>query len=351
MTKHENREIQIGSYLINDSSDAFVIAEVGHNHQGNVELCEKFFYSAARAGASAVKLQKRENKALYTKDFYNSPYVSENSFGKTYGEHREFLEFSKSEYTHLQKVATDLGLIFFATAFDFASADFLLELGVPVIKVASGDLKSAPLLSYLSKSGIPLIISTGGATFGEIERALDDVNPSRVALLQCTAAYPAEPSEMDLRVITQFRETFPNTTVGLSSHDRGIAFPVVAYALGARIIEKHFTIDRSMKGTDHAFSLEPTGMEKMIRDLQLTRLALGDGRKKVYDKEKEPIRKMSKMLVYSNALQEGTELTKEHFSLKSPNDGISPQLMNQLIGKRLAIQVSEAQVVSFEDLV
>jgi N-acetylneuraminate synthase/sialic acid synthase len=106
-----------------------------------------------------------------------------------------------------------------------------------------------------------------------------------------------------------------------------------------------------MKGTDHAFSLEPTGMEKMIRDLQLTRLALGAGQKKVYDKEKEPIRKMSKMLVYSNALQEGTELTKEHFSLKSPNDGISPQLMNQLIGKRLAIQVSEAQVVSFEDLV
>jgi N-acetylneuraminate synthase/sialic acid synthase len=340
------RQLQIGNFTISDSSDAFVIAEVGHNHQGNVDLCEKFFVAAARSGASAVKLQKRDNRNLYTKEFYASPYSGPTSFGSTYGEHREFLEFGLEEYLHLQKVATELGLIFFATAFDFASADFLLELDVPVIKVASGDLKSAPLLKYLNDSSKPLIISTGGANVEEITRALEDVNPENVALLQCTAAYPADPEEMDLMAIKQFRELFPHTVVGLSSHDRGIAFPVVAYALGARVIEKHFTIDRSMKGTDHSFSLEPSGMEKMVRDLKLTRLALGDGNKKIHEREKEPVRKMGKMLVYAKNLEVGSTLSAEDFSLKSPRDGLSPQELDQIIGKKLRVAVRKDEVAS-----
>jgi len=343
------RELQIANYLVSDSSDAFVIAEVGHNHQGSVELCEKFFQAAARSGATAVKLQKRENKTLYTNSFYNSPYVGPTSFGPTYGEHREFLEFGKSEYIHLQKVAAELGLVFFATAFDFASADFLLELDVPVIKVASGDLKSAPLLKYLSESKVPLIISTGGSNIEEIKRAMQDVDPKNVGLLQCTAAYPANPEEMDLLAIKQFRDLFPQTVIGLSSHDRGIAFPVVAYTLGARIIEKHFTIDRSMKGTDHSFSLEPTGMEKMVRDLQLTRLALGDGKKKIYERENEPVRKMSKMLVYANELSAGTKIAVSDFALKSPKEGLSPQTIDELIGLSLKSNVAKDQIVRTED--
>lgn len=343
------RELRIENHVISDLSNAFVIAEIGHNHQGNVELCEKFFHAAARAGATAVKLQKRENKTLYTESFFNSPYEGPTSFGSTYGEHREFLEFGKKEYLHLQSVAKDLGLIFFATAFDFASADFLLELNVPVIKVASGDLKSAPLLAYLSKSNTPLIISTGGASMEEIKRAMEDVDPKNVGLLQCTAAYPADPEEMNLLAIKQFRDAFPGTVVGLSSHDRGIAFPVVAYALGGRIIEKHFTIDRSMKGTDHSFSLEPTGMEKMVRDLQLTRLALGDGIKKIYDREKEPVRKMGKMLVYSRDFVAGSTLSMEDFGLKSPGDGLSPQRISDLVGMTLKLGVLKDQVVRIED--
>jgi sialic acid synthase len=344
-----HRQLQIAKHLVSDSSDAFVIAEVGHNHQGSVELCEKFFQAAARSGATAVKLQKRQNQTLYTNSFYNSPYEGPTSFGSTYGEHREFLEFGKSEYTHLQKVATELGLVFFATAFDFASADFLLELNVPVIKVASGDLKSAPLLKYLSESKVPLIISTGGSSIEEIKRALQDVDPTNVGLLQCTAAYPANPEEMDLLVIKQYRDLFPQTVIGLSSHDRGIAFPVVAYTLGARIIEKHFTIDRSMKGTDHSFSLEPTGMEKMVRDLQLTRLALGDGKKKIYERENEPVRKMSKMLVYAKELSAGTKIAISDFALKSPREGLSPQTIDQLIGLSLKSNVSKDQIVRIED--
>jgi sialic acid synthase len=344
------RELNIGNVTISDSSEAFVIAEIGHNHQGSVELCEKFFEAAARSGASAVKLQKRDNKSLYTESFFNSPYEGPTSFGSTYGEHREFLEFGKSDYQHLQSVAKQFNLLFFATAFDLPSADFLLNLNVPAIKVASGDLKSAPLISYLSKSGVPLIISTGGASLEEVKRAMEDVEPSNVALLQCTAAYPAEPEEMDLLVIKEFRNSFPNTVVGLSSHDRGIAFPVVAYALGARIIEKHFTIDRSMKGTDHSFSLEPTGMGKMVRDLQLTRLALGDGHKKAHEREKVGMRKMGKMLVYSRPIDAGTVLSIDDFSLKSPQEGLHPQNINLLVGSKLLCSVDMNQPAELHHL-
>ena len=349
MKKAGTRELLIENVLISDTSDAFVIAEIGHNHQGSVDLCEKFFKSAAKSGATAVKLQKRNNKLLYTKSYFNSPYVGPTSFGETYGLHREFLEFGKQEYKYLQQVAKELNLIFFATAFDFASADFLLELNVPVIKIASGDLRSAPLIAYLGKQDIPLIISTGGSNLQEITRALEDVNPNKIGLLQCTAAYPAEAEEMDLLAIKQFRGIFPNTVIGLSSHDRGIAFPIAAYTLGARIIEKHFTLDRSMKGTDHAFSLEPAGFDKMVRDLKLLKVALGDGHKKIYEKETEPIRKMSKMLVYSGDFTAGTVISLDHFSLKSPCDGLNPQAVDYLINKKLHVDVLTNQIVKLED--
>ena len=344
------RKLNISGTEISDDSDAFVIAEIGHNHQGDVELCEKFFIEAAAAGVNAVKLQKRDNKSLYTNDFYNSPYEGPTSFGDTYGKHREFLEFDFDQYKHLQEFARKLGLIFFATAFDFKSADFLMELGVPAIKVASGDLKSAPLISYLSKFKIPLILSTGGASLLEIKRAMKDVNPEQIALLQCTAAYPAEAEDMNLKVISQFRNEFPNTVVGLSSHDRGIAFPVAAFALGARVIEKHFTLDRTMKGTDHSYSLEPTGMKKMVRDLRLTRTAMGLENKTILDKEKAPIRKMGKMLVYSSSISAGETLKNVHFELKSPQDGLNPQELDKFLGKKLLINVKKNQLVKFSDI-
>ena len=347
MTK---RILKIGKFQVEDKSDAFIIAEIGHNHQGSVEICEQMFQAAARSGATAVKLQKRDNINLYTKNFFNSPYEGPTSFGSTYGIHREFLEFDKKQYLHLQQVASDLDLVFFATAFDFKSADFLLDIGVPVIKVASGDLKSAPLIQYLSRSKLPLILSTGGATLDEIKRATQDTDPSNIAILQCTAAYPAEPSEMDLNVITQFRNTFPNTVIGLSSHDRGIAFPVVAFALGARIIEKHFTTDRSMKGTDHAFSLEPTGMEKMVRDLHLVKQAMGDGKKKIHPREENGIRKMGKMLVYSSNIAKGTTLELSHFALKSPQDGLNPQNIDSFLGRKLTQDVLLDNPAKFEDI-
>ncbi len=228
--------VRIGARQIGDHSECYVIAEIGHNHQGSVAKCKELFREAKLAGAHAVKLQKRDNRGLYTRAAYDKPYDNENSFGATYGEHREFLEFGATEYRELQKYARELGIDFFATAFDIASAGFLHALDVPAYKIASGDLKSTPLLKHVARIGKPMIISTGGALIEDVQRAYDTIMPinPQLAILQCTAGYPAAFEELDLRVISTYRDRFPNAVVGFSSHDNGIAMPVAAFVLGAR---------------------------------------------------------------------------------------------------------------------
>jgi N-acetylneuraminate synthase/sialic acid synthase len=278
-----SRSLTIDHSTITDDSDCYVIAEIGHNHQGSLEKCRELFRAAKECGADAVKLQKRDNRSLYTRAMYDKPYENENSFGPTYGAHREALELGRDAYVDLQRYAAELGVTFFATAFDVPSADFLAKLDVPAYKIASGDLKNLPLLRYVARIGRPVIVSTGGATLDDVRRAADaigEINP-RLGILQCTATYPTEPEQMNLRVISSLREQFPEACIGLSDHYNGIAMAVAAYVLGARIIEKHFTLNHTWRGTDHALSLEPVGMRKMVRDLRRARAALGDGVKRV----------------------------------------------------------------------
>ena len=327
--------MKIGAHEIGDATQCYVIAEIGHNHQGNLERAKELFKEAKLAGAHAVKLQKRHNRGLYTRAAYNKPYDNENSFGATYGEHREFLEFEREQYTELQAFAKELGVDFFSTAFDLHSADFLETLDVPAYKIASGDLKSTPLLKHVARLGKPMIVSTGGATLEDVKRAYETVMPinTQLAILQCTAGYPAAFEELDLRVIDTYRKEFPDAVIGFSSHDNGIAMPVAAYMLGARIVEKHFTLNRAMKGTDHAFSLEPVGLRKMVRDLDRTFKAMGNGQKRVHESEKAPIIKMGKSLVVARDLPSGHVLTANDIVMKSPGGGIPPYELDSVLGK------------------
>ncbi|MEW6319607.1 MAG: N-acetylneuraminate synthase family protein [Acidobacteriota bacterium] len=346
------RTLTIGSHTIGDDSSCYVIAEVGHNHQGSLKTCMELFKAAKEAGVHAVKLQKRHNKSLYTKASYDKPYENENSYGPTYGAHREALEFGETEYRELQQYCKELGVDFFATAFDFHSADFLENLGMPAYKIASGDLKNTPLLKHVAKFGKPMIVSTGGATLDDVRRAHDTVrelNP-QLAILQCTAGYPCEYELLDLRVISTYRDLFPETVVGFSGHDNGIAMAVAAYVLGSRIVEKHFTLNRAWRGTDHAFSLEPVGMRKMVRDLERTRVALGDGQKKIYPSEASPILKMGKKIVAARALPAGHILTVADLALKSPGDGLPPYELDNVVGQSLVQPVNEDDEITFQIL-
>jgi sialic acid synthase len=344
------RTLRIDGREISDDSHCYVIAEIGHNHQGSVDQAKLLFAEAKRCGADAVKLQKRDNRSLYTDEFYNRPYDNENSFGPTYGAHREALEFGRDEYLELKRYSGEIGITFFATAFDFKSVDFLAELDMPAYKIASGDLTNTPLLRYVAQTGKPVIFSTGAGTLDDVRRAYDTVAAitSEVAVLQCTAGYPVEWNELDLGVIGTYRQLFDGAVVGFSSHDNGIAMAVAAFVLGARIVEKHFTLNRAMKGTDHSFSLEPVGLTKLVRDLRRTRVAIGDGMKTMYPSEAEAARKMGKKLVAARDLPAGHVLRAEDIAFKSPGDGIPPYELDRLVGRALRHPVGRDTALTFE---
>jgi N-acetylneuraminate synthase/sialic acid synthase len=344
--------LRIDGTEISDSSDCYVIAEVGHNHQGSVEKCKELFRVAKECEVDAVKLQKRDNRALYTRAMYEKPYDNENSFGATYGEHREALEFDWSEYVELKSYCRDIGLTLFATAFDLPSVDFLARLDVPAFKIASGDLKTLPLLRHVAQVGKPMIVSTGGATMDDIERAYDAIMPinSQLCFLQCTAAYPAAPEELNLQVITTLRRRFPDLVIGLSDHENGIAMAPAAYVLGARVVEKHFTLNHTWKGTDHAFSLEPIGMRKLVRDLRRIRVAMGTGVKCALPAEQGPLVKMGKKLVARRTLTAGHVLTEDDIAMKSPGDGLPPYYLDQVVGRTLLRELRPDDNISFEVL-
>ena len=337
--------LKVGGVRISEDDDCFVIAEIGHNHQGNVDKCIDLFVTAKLCGAHAVKLQKRNNRALFTKEMYDSPYDNRNSYGHTYGEHREALEFGKKDYQLLQKKAKELGIIFFSTAFDIPSADFLADLDMPAYKVASGDVNNLPLIEYIARLQKPIFLSTGGAQMADVERAYETVmaiNP-QLCIMQCTSGYPAEFSELNLNVIRTFRERFPDIVIGLSSHDNGIAMAAVGYAMGACAVEKHFTLNRASKGTDHPFSLEPDGLRKMIRDLRRVHQAMGDGVKRQYPSEKSPLYKMGKKVVAARPLSAGHVIRARDLTMKSPNDGLPPTLLGDVVGQKLVRVVAEDQ--------
>jgi N-acetylneuraminate synthase/sialic acid synthase len=331
------RPLEIDGTRIDDASDAYVIAEIGHNHQGRLEQARELIRAAAEAGASAVKLQKRDNRALYTAECYHRPYHGENSFGRTYGEHREALEFGRAEYEELIAYSREIGITLFATAFDFPSADFLADLDVPAFKVASGDVRNIPLIRYLARCGKPLLVSTGGSTMVDVQRAYGAAreHADDVAILQCTATYPARPEELDLRVISTYRKRFPVAVVGLSDHDEGTVASVGAYVLGARIFEKHFTLDRTMKGTDHRFSLEPHQLREMVTGLRHLRRSLGSEDKRIHPSEKPAIDKMGKHLVAVRDLPAGHLLTRDCIAIKSPAGPLPPTAIEHLIGQRV----------------
>ena len=218
--------------------------------------------------------------------------------------------------------------------------------------MASGELKNIPLLTHVAEFQKPMILSTGGGTMEDVNRAYDAVMPinQQLCILQCTAGYPADFDELNLNVITTFRERFPNTTIGLSSHDNGIAMAVAAYMLGARVIEKHFTLNHTWKGTDHAFSLEPIGFRKLVRDLQRTRAAMGDGVKRVYESEVNPITKMGKKLVAACDLPAGHMIRREDIAIKSPGDGLQPFEIDKIIGRVTRAAMQEDDDISYDVL-
>lgn len=346
------KEILINGKRITDESGCFIIAEVGHNHQGDLQKAKEMFRVAKECGVNAVKLQKRDNRTLFTRSLYEMSYDNENSFGPTYGAHREALEFGRQQYVELKRYARELGVIFFATAFDFNSADFLAELDMPAYKIASGDLTNTPLQRHIASFGKPIFLSIGGGVMEDVRRAADNILPvnSQLCIMHCTASYPADITDMNLKVILTLKQEFPDLLIGFSDHENGIDVASIAYMLGARVFEKHFTLNHGWRGTDHPFSVEPAGMRKLVRNLQRIPVAMGDGIKRHLPCEDRPLLKMGKKLVAARNLPAGHMLTREDIAIKSPSDGLPPYHLNAVVGRTLKQTLREDDNFSFEIL-
>ena len=352
------RRFVMGDKVVTQESVGYVIAEIGHNHQGNMDTCKAMFRSAVDAGADAVKLQKRDNRALFTSEMYDSPYNSENAYAPTYGTHREALEFNQAQYAELKAYADSLGILFFSTAFDRPSADLLHEIDMPAYKIASGDLTNTPLLKHIAGFGKAMIVSTGGGSMDDARRAYEAIMPinTNLCIMQCTSGYPPPYEQLNLKVIETFMEAFPDIVIGFSSHDSGIAMPLVGYMLGARVFEKHFTLNRAWKGTDQAFSLEPAGLKRVVRDLHRAVEALGDGEKVPYASETRPLNKMVKRMVAARDLPAGHRLTEADFDYRIPVEpkitpnALQPFWVDYFVGKTLVTAVPAEEIIGWVEI-
>lgn len=331
----------------------YVIAEIGNNHQGNLELALKMIKIAKEyCKVDAVKFQKRSNKTLFTKEFYNREYLGKNSYGTTYGEHREFLEFGEMEYNKIYKYCKELQVDLIVTPFDEESLDFLENYDLSAYKIASSDLTNIPLIKKIARTNKPIILSTGASTMSDIKMAYETIinYNNNVALLHCVTKYPPEENELNLRVINTLKENFNDVVVGYSGHELGIKASLMAYSMGGTIIEKHFTLDKTQKGTDHKISLDPEELKKLVEELNNAYKILGDGNKILSNDEIQARNKLGKSIYATKRIIKGEKLSEQNICIKSPAGFTSPQKYYEILGKITNKEILEDMPILLEDL-
>lgn len=289
-----NRELKLGNRYIGDGHQTYVIAEIGINHNGDLETAKKMIEAAVHAGADAVKFQKRTPEVCTPPE--QQTQMRETPWGYiTYLDYRYKVEFGKEDYGQIDKLCKQLGIDWMVSVWDEPSVDFMEQFDTPAYKVPSASLTDLSLLKYTRKTGKPIIISTGMSTMDEINGGASTVGLDNLVIMHCTSAYPCEPEELNLRMIQTLRSNFPNNPIGYSGHEVGLVPSAIAVALGASVVERHFTLDRAMWGSDQAASVEPGGFEKLIKYIRVTEAGLGDGVKKVYDSEMSSRKKLRRI--------------------------------------------------------
>ena len=327
--------ITIGDRLVGDGQPAFIIAEIGVNHNGILDYAFRLIDAAVEAGADAAKFQKRSLKKLYPQKYLDNSNTGEKNLNYLLPILQR-VELSDEDYYKIVDYCDQKGITFLCSAFDDESADFVDSLGVPAFKTASADMINLPLLDYLTRKGKPLIVSTGMSRWDEVVTTVEFLKErdAEFALLHCNSTYPASFGDINLRFMDRLREF--GVPVGYSGHERGIAVSTVAAALGACIIERHITLDRTMDGPDHAASLEPQGFQKMVRDIRQVSEALGTGREKYFTMGEILNREvLAKSLVATRRIEPGETVSREMVTVKGPGQGLSPQKYTELLGRRI----------------
>jgi len=283
--------VKIGDYLIGEGQSCFVIAEIGINHNGEIETAKKLIDVAVRSGADAVKFQKRTVDVVYTAEELARP--RENPFGPTNGDLKQGLEFGVEEYKEIDRYCKEKGILWFASCWDEGSVDFIDQFDVPCYKIASASLTDDNLLRHTKSKGKPIILSTGMSTLEEIAHAVEILKGDLV-MLHCTSTYPSADDELNLKMIPRLKELF-GCPVGYSGHEVGVFPSVMAVSLGACVVERHVTLNRAMWGSDQAASLEPRGLELLVKYIRTWPTVLGNGEKIVYESEKPILSKLRRV--------------------------------------------------------
>jgi N-acetylneuraminate synthase len=284
--------LKVGTRLVGDDQPCFVIAEIGINHNGDIDVAKRLISVALAAGCDAVKFQKRTVDVVYTAEELAKP--RENPFGPTNGDLKHGLEFEHVEYEEIDAFCKSIKMSWFASPWDEGSVDFLEQFKVPVHKIASASLTDDNLLRHVRLTGKPIILSTGMSTYAEIDHAVEVLGKDNLILMHATSTYPANYDELNLRAIPTMATRY-GVPIGYSGHETGIPTSVCAAALGACCVERHITLDRAGWGSDQAASLEPNGISRLVRDIRLWEQAKGDGVKRVYEREFPIIKKLRRV--------------------------------------------------------
>jgi len=345
--------ITIGKRHIGPGQPCFIIAEIGQNHQGDVYTASRMVQIAEKSGVDAIKFCKRDIASELTPEAFNKPYENEHSFGRTYGEHRLALELSVEQYQHLaaRHAYNNNRSILFSTACDQKSVDDLELVGFPLYKVASRDLDNIPLLERIAQTRKPVILSSGMATLKEIADAVNAVlrYHDQIVLMHCTSEYPTPIDHVNLRCIETMRNEF-HLPVGLSDHTPGIRTSVAAVAMGACAIEKHFTLARSMRGRDHAASLEPKGLALLVEWVRDIERAMGDGIKTPAPGTVESRQRLGRSLVARVPIRTGEQIEQGMLELRCPGDGYKWADRAEVIGRVAARDILTGEKLSLEML-
>ena len=284
--------VKIGAREVGANCPTYVIAEIGINHNGDLEIAKRLIDVAVTAGCDAVKFQKRTVDVVYTPEELATP--RDNPFGPTNGDLKRGLEFGVNEYRAIDDYCKERNLDWFVSCWDEGSVDFIEQFSPPCYKIASASLTDDNLLCHTRKTGKPIILSTGMSSVNEIAHAVEVLGKKDLVILHATSTYPAQYDELNLAVIQWLVKEY-GVPVGYSGHETGLASTVAAVALGASVVERHITLDRSMWGSDQAASLEPTGLTKLVRDIRLVESAIGDGKKVVYEREIPVMKKLRRV--------------------------------------------------------
>ena len=349
------KPVKIEDFIIGLGSPCFIIAEAGVNHNGDMKLAHKLIGAAAEAGADAVKFQHFVTEDLVTPEAQKARYQVETT-GQKGGQFAMLkkLELSKDQQKELKSHCDEAGILYLCTPYEKKSADLLEEIGVAAYKIASTDTTNIPFLRYIARKGIPVILSTGMSSLGEVEEAVNELKlhglDEKIIILQCTSEYPATVNEINLRAMETMELAF-GCPVGFSDHTPGIGASPWAVAAGACVVEKHFTLDRNMEGPDHRASIEPNELKKLVRTIRDVESALGDGIKRPMPSELPNKTRMQKSLVATRSLAAGETIRETDLISKRPGNGLPPKWFDRVVGKKTAKQIQKEETLELNSII